>query len=356
MAFSTKRWRNLWTPLSTVLLSCALFSCFEQVPVESPAKAPESTENEANLLNQTSVAQRVETQSAENTLAAAALASQLSADGRRLAIYRVATKETLAVQNARTAKRPYLHPLLAPDGKGVLTEDAPPHHPWQHGLYVGLNRVNEVGFWSEGGSDGTFHPEPISQVSASAARADWRVQTVWKAPNGTSMLDETQAWTLRDEESQVILDLTWTLKARIPITFGKSTYGGLFIRMPYRGGADAKAITSEGKVNLAGEGQRAKWVALQMPIPGRPQNGIAGMALLDHPKNPDHPLPWRIDNELGVGPSRSILGDWKLNTDQSITFYFQVVLFTGVIPTQAIQSAWTRFSTEIPLPVSVRPR
>jgi hypothetical protein len=36
---------------------------------------------------------------------------------------------------------PYIHPLVAPDDIGILTEDEPDHHPWQHGLYTGLNDV-----------------------------------------------------------------------------------------------------------------------------------------------------------------------------------------------------------------------
>ena len=56
----------------------------------------------------------------------------------------------LLVQNARADHRPFIHPIVAPDGDGILTENAPPHHPWQHGLYVGLNDVDGVGFWTEG--------------------------------------------------------------------------------------------------------------------------------------------------------------------------------------------------------------
>lgn len=67
----------------------------------------------------------------------------------QLAIARSPLTTPLLVQQARPHHRPYIHPILAPDGCGVLTEDAPPHHPWQHGLYVGLNDVNGVGFWMD---------------------------------------------------------------------------------------------------------------------------------------------------------------------------------------------------------------
>src|SRR4051812_27848376 len=81
-------------------------------------------------------------------------------------IFRQDCQSALVTQRAQTDKRPYIHPLLAPDGVGVLTENEPPHHPWQHGLYVGLNDINGIGFWTEGRrgnqDDGTFHPQPLA--------------------------------------------------------------------------------------------------------------------------------------------------------------------------------------------------
>src|SRR5688572_16369991 len=73
----------------------------------------------------------------------------------------------LVRQNAQSGSRPFLHPLVAPDGRGVLTEDSPAHHPWQHGLYTGLNNVNGAGFWTEGLAD---HPESDGTFEIRAAR------------------------------------------------------------------------------------------------------------------------------------------------------------------------------------------
>ena len=41
--------------------------------------------------------------------------------------------------------RPYLHPIISPDGKGVLTEYSPGHHKHQTGLYWGFTRINGTG-------------------------------------------------------------------------------------------------------------------------------------------------------------------------------------------------------------------
>src|SRR4029079_5047157 len=59
-----------------------------------------------------------------------------------IAVFRSGGRTALVTQNARSDERPYLHPVVAPDGRGVLTEDKPAHHPHQTGLYWGFTRVN----------------------------------------------------------------------------------------------------------------------------------------------------------------------------------------------------------------------
>ena len=55
-----------------------------------------------------------------------------------IAIYRPTLDKPLLVFHAPVDARPYLHPLLAPDGHGVLTEFSPGHHKHQTGIYCGL--------------------------------------------------------------------------------------------------------------------------------------------------------------------------------------------------------------------------
>jgi len=51
-------------------------------------------------------------------------------------------QQLLLTQNVKSDIRPYIHPIVAPDGKGVLTEFSPAHHKHQTGLYWGLKKVN----------------------------------------------------------------------------------------------------------------------------------------------------------------------------------------------------------------------
>ena len=258
--------------------------------------------------------------------------------------------DILLVQSAVLDTRPFIHPLAAPGGAGALTEDAPPHHPWQHGLYVGLNDVNGIGYWEEGlrdkPMDGSFHPEPLTAPSKADGRIAWSVRTTWRDPDGRDLLLETQTWSFQTGEATHTLDLTWTLVAHVDLVFGKYAYGGLFIRMPYRKEAGGQALNSEGLSHQNAEGQRARWVAVAMPL--IETNRTAGIAIYDHPDNPEHPVPWRVDGQFGISPSRCIAAPWTLDATTSTTSRHRVLAFDGDINPALIEQDWQSYATPQP--------
>ncbi len=261
-------------------------------------------------------------------------------------IYRNNMAEPLLVQHAIANKRPYIHPVTAPDGHGVLTENAPPHHPWQHGIYTGLNKVNGIGFWEEGCNlnplDGSFQPLPLQAARVEENRASWKVETIWLDPQGHPMLTEIQQWCLEDHGDFYWLDLQWSLQAVIDLTFGQYAYGGLFLRMPYRENSGGEAMNSEGAINGAAEGQRARWISCSMPIEGR--EDWAGIAYMDHPNNAEHPVPWRVDPQLGISPSRCIAGAWQLSQNNIELSRYRIFIFNGTAKSDIIENNWQAFA------------
>lgn len=267
----------------------------------------------------------------------------------RMAVYRFGLSQPLLVQNAQPDARAFIHPLLAPDGDGTLTENEPPHHAWQHGLYVGLNDVNGIGFWTEGklpghGPDGTFHPQPLRAPVVVGNAATWSVVSDWRDPAGLALLTETQTWRYEDRGATGMLDLAWTLTASVDLQFGQHAYGGLFLRMPWRAETGGDVHTSEGAATIAdAEGRAARWVALSMSLPDR-KIGPAGVAILDHPSNPVHPSPWRVDNNLGIAPSRCIAGAWSLAKGEATTSRYRVLLYAGGVDAGLVNANWIEFA------------
>ena len=266
----------------------------------------------------------------------------------RLYLYRGEHNLPFIVQVAETDKRPYIHPILAPDGVGELTENQPGHHLWQHGLYVGLNDVNGAGFWTEGlagnAADGSFHPRPLAAPIFEDNTVSWAVVTDWRSADGTPLLTETQKWRFTDNGDTFFLDVEWTLTAAIDLRFGKYGYGGLFLRMPWRPETRGDVLNSEGAASHeTAEAQRARWVALSMAIPGR-DSGPAGIAFFDHPTNPEYPNPWRVDGNLGITPSRCIGGEWALPAGEQSVNRYRLFIYTGAIDAAVIEAEWTRFA------------
>lgn len=266
----------------------------------------------------------------------------------RVALYRDGSPHPILVQSAEPDHRAYIHPIVAPDGVGVITENAPSHHLWQHGLYIGLNAVNGYGFWKEGLGkteaelDGTFHPHDLRASAAEGGRATWAVGTEYRSPRGEALLDETQSWSFADHGDRYVLDLSWTLTALVAVEFGEYPYGGLFLRMPFRPETGGSAFNSEGHDVAGADGERARWVAVQMPIEGR--DAESQVAIMDHPQNLQHPVPWRVDHQLGISPSVSIAGAWSLARGESREFLHRVVVYSAPVDAAVIEESWQEFS------------
>ncbi len=271
------------------------------------------------------------------------LITEVAPDRRSFQVRRVGGGPLLT-HRIPEGRRPSIHPLNAPDGNGVFTEDSPAHHPWQCGLYTGFNLVNGVGFWRDRPDDGTFDPGLVAGPDTSGAVVTWSIENSWTAPDGTTLIVERQDWQFRDEESTYDLDLNWSLHAEVDVEIGQFMAGGLFLRMPWASETGGVVINSEGLQNSAAEKQRARWTAVSMPISGRRDWG--GVAIMDHPGNPAHPVTWRVDNELGISPSRCIAESWTIPNGATEHYRFRLHVFTGQIVESQIEDRWHRFAAD----------
>lgn len=275
---------------------------------------------------------------------------RIESDPERVSVYLGVSPDPILVQNAQVDHRANIHPIVVPGGTAVLTEDAPSHHPWQHGLYVGLNDVNGAGFWSEGlhprdsEFDGTFHPQIVGVPSVDDGVATWAVSSEYRDRDGELILHETQDWALTDLGDRYQLDLLLTFHADVPVTFGEYPYGGLFLRMPFRTENGGNAFSSAGATREEADAKRARWAAVQMPVDGADAEVL--VAILDHPENLEHPVPWRLDGQLGIGPSVSVVGSWQLDAGEERQFQHRVIVYSEPVESAEIEEAWASYSKE----------
>ena len=288
-------------------------------------------------------------------------------EGETISVYNNATDALVLTQNAKAGMRPYLHPIMAPDGNGSLTEYSPGHHKHQTGLYWGFTRVNGTGAppdtlrkWfyrpdkpeairNQIGRD-YFHNNGEShwkKVSASILRetgseVSWQTVYHMLDASGAPILEETMNWSLHMHEDKVLIGLEWQGKALEDITINEFEYGGMFLRMPWRRDIAGEAVNNHNQRNQDAEGQSANWVDVGMAIEGRSDWGH--IAIMDHPSNANHPTAWRVDHQLGIGPCRALDGDWYIKKGEMEVIRHQLVAYTGDLDVDAMNAVWQAYS------------
>ncbi len=260
-----------------------------------------------------------------------------------ISIYRVGETKPILTQHAGADMRPYLHPLVAPDGKGVLTEMSPAHHKHQTGIYWGLTRINGRDFFTHPGA-GYWRHVSSGAVVTEGEEVKWSTVYELLGADGEPLLRETQLWSMRDIGDRYLLDFQWTGEARVDLVMAEFDYGGLFVRMPWKKGQEASVVNSIRQRDQRANGQRAVWLDLGVKLDGR--DDFAHIAIFDHPLNPGYPLPWRVDAQFGVGPTRSKLGEWKIARGKPVVFQHQLVVYTGAFNDVALDTAWRAYTGE----------
>ncbi len=245
----------------------------------------------------------------------------------------------LLEQRCDAGRRPYIHPLRPCDGQGILSEDSPDHHPWQHGIYTGLHGVNGSDFWLDQG-DGTGRIEP--QPPVLAGDAGWTTRSLWRHHHGHALLEEKQTWSLSVCAGAYALDLDWSLTALCDVHVDQAAYGGLFIRMPFTPEKHCVVYNSEGQADDDCEQAAAAWVAVHMDIDGRHDG--AGMAVMDHPQNQTGAALWRVDQQRGINPSPCIAGPLLLTQAQERIWRYRIFIFSGAVNQAHIQNVFSDFT------------
>jgi len=288
-------------------------------------------------------------------------ALELKKDGDTIKLFKDGIAEPLVTQNARADHRPYLHPILAPDGVGELTQYCPGHHKHQTGLYWGITRLNGRDYFHNP-ADNYWQRVGFEIVKAKGDHVSWKTVYHLLDANQKPILEETQVWSAHvapdvhddhdhdnhdhDEHQQseaYHLDLRWHGKALgQDATIGKHQYGGLFLRMPWTKSIEGRAINSMGQINTKAEGQRANWVDISMEIEGRDDHGH--IAIFDHRDNAGYPQHWRVDEQLGVGPVRARTGDWTIAAGKTETIKHRFVVYTGDLKKDQLNQSWRKYA------------
>ncbi len=140
-----------------------------------------------------------------------------------ISVFREGEDEPILTQNAAEDHRPFLHPIVSPDGESVLTEYSPGHHPHQTGLFWGFTRVNGRDYFHNPQAD-YWRRESTEIIIESGALVKWKTVYNLLDETGETVMSESQVWEMSEEDDQYILDLVWRGTAAVPRQTRSSIY------------------------------------------------------------------------------------------------------------------------------------
>jgi Family of unknown function (DUF6807) len=255
-------------------------------------------------------------------------------------VYREGGKEPILTQVAPPDNRPYLHPIVAPDGRGTLTEYRPSHHLHQTGVFWGLKMVNGRDFFMKWQGD-YYRRVSAKVIEPQGRQVKWQTVYDMLGEDGSTVMTETQTWSMTAGGSRYVLDLEWKGEAKADINLGQFYVGGLFVRMPWKPGSRAEFVTETGLRNLAAEQQHAKWADLADQVEGR--DDMVHIAVLDHPHNYGFPVAWRVDSQMGFGPNRNAV-ERRIEKGKIENFRHRLIIYTGNLDPAAVNRAWDEYA------------
>ncbi len=210
--------------------------------------------------------------------------------------------------------KPYLHPLLAASGTRVTrlfpmekVAGEPVDHPHQRSMWFAHDSVNGVDFWNnEAGYTkpprrGKIVLAKMGQIKSGAKQGSIAATFDWIELEGEKkLLTEERVMTFYSDPNLRIVDFDITLTAAQPVKFGDAKDGLFGIRIH----PDLQETQGSGKNVTPGTGklENAEGLLGEKQVWGKPSNWCdyfgaikgekLGIAILDHPGNPHHPVRW----------------------------------------------------------------
>ncbi|MCL4541770.1 MAG: PmoA family protein [Chloroflexi bacterium] len=264
---------------------------------------------------------------------------------------RLDTTPVLGYQDGRTGRKPYLHPLCAPDGT-VLTDDAPADHPHHHGAWIAHHLVTcasgQWDFYLERGGEreGKQVQTTLVLLQTSGPRVAFQARHAWISPRGDTPV--TAHWHVTVQLfSSAMLAVDWAiaLATHEPCTFSPTNESALPLIRPIpaltaRGGASMWNSRGQRNENQT-FGRPAEWVA----VSGTIANSAYGIALLDHPGNSYAPQPWFTRDYGPFGPHFSYFSEplvvppWR-----PLLLRYRLLLYGGSTEQAGIQEVWQNYA------------
>lgn len=246
--------------------------------------------------------------------------------------------------------KPFIHPLCTPAGS-CLTNFEPHDHVWHRGLWFTIKYINNENFWEENRPHGTQRTVGMPAVSHLDQRISLYTDIDWIAPDGKTRVfyEQRQISYQPLTDDAFAMDFVIQLVAQSDLTLERTPfttwggYGGLILRGT-RNWQQTRHLFPDGSTSERPTGQRHAWCDLSGKLDGGPARS-GGFAIFDYPDNPRHPSPWYGGGKDVNYTNAAFLfhEPMFLDTDQSLSFRYRVLVHDGIWDTLRLQSAYESY-------------
>ncbi|MFP4174141.1 MAG: PmoA family protein [Candidatus Hydrogenedentota bacterium] len=265
----------------------------------------------------------------------------VTVDGEEFAAYRFAGDQ----------KYPFMYPVNGPaSGESVTTWDTEPF-PHHSSLYFACDRVNNANFWQpfDNLETGQIRSQGAAIVEAPEDRVVFTDEALWAVPGDEPMIqDERRITVTAPAENQRFIDWEITLTALEDVRVEQNNHSLFSARMTpaltvEEGGTLIDAEGNRGEEETFGE--QASWAAYY----GTRDGVTEGLAILQHPDNPDYPAPW-FTRDYGFFSPTPVYwleeGYAELPEGESLMLRYRVVIFAGDHEEADIAGLWADYAGE----------
>jgi len=252
----------------------------------------------------------------------------------------------------------FLHPLYSPGGR-ILTDDFPPDHYHQHGIFFAWVNTTfegrEVDFWNQAKKQGDVVHFTLKEVRSGVVFAQLTVvlQHVDRTTPEHSKPAIEETWTIRvyNVASPFLIDIVSEQRTASPspLSINEYHYGGFAMRgaREWFGQPESGMITSGGKGVEDGNHTRPAWVEMFGLVDGSP----AGAVVFGSTDNFRYPQPVRLH---GSKPyfcfAPMVEGPFSIEPGQVYVSRYRIATHDGAVDSEENERLWRDYSD----PPSVR--
>jgi hypothetical protein len=276
----------------------------------------------------------------------------IKAGGKPVLGYNITIDQSQDPKQPLYRRSGYIHPIHDPAGR-IVTDDFPPDHMHQHGLFFAWTKCKfdgqPVDFWNQAGGNGTVLHDKLRSTFTDGYSTTLQHLALGRGVEPIVVLRET--WTVRvvtanDDYRAFDIESVQTCGTDKPLVIEKYHYGGMALRgaRQWFHPADPKSadiLTSEGKNRKEGTGTRCRWVAMYGEIDGK----SSGIAVLCHPSNFRFPQPVRLHGDKPYFCwSPQVLGEFSIEPGKPYVSRYRYIMHMGKPDPALLDRLWNDYA------------